>query len=103
VRNDYTIQFKNQWYQLIPAQPVAIYPNDTVTVEERLDRTIHLCFKDAYLSFSPISKLERMIRPRTKPPMKEKRTQIPAANHPWRRAAQAVAEQAAAKKLRNGR
>ena len=103
VRNDYTLQFKNKWYQLQAQQPVVIYPDDTVTIEERLDGTIHVRFKEAYLSFSPVNKLERIIRPRIKPPMKEKRSQKPAADHPWRKAAAVAAERAAAKKLRNAR
>ena len=103
MRNDYTIQFKNQWYQLAAQQPVVIYPNDTVTIEERLDGTVHVRFKEVYLSWKPISKLERIIRPRTKLPAKETPLQKPAADHPWRKAAAVAAEKAAAKKLCNGR
>ena len=102
VGNDFTIRFKNQWYQLAAAQPVVIYPNDTVTLEERLDGTIHVRFTEAYLSFKAISKLERVIRPRIKA---ARRTlpQKPAANHPWRKAAKLAAEQSAAKRSRNAR
>jgi len=44
-------------------QSIAVYRGDTVTIEERLDGTIHLRLKDTYLSFAPIGKLERAARP----------------------------------------
>lgn len=102
IRNDFTFQFKNQWYQLTKEQPVALYPKDTILIEERLDGSIHVRFKDTYLAFRAISKIEKTIRPKvTIAPKSTAHT--PAANHPWRRAATLAAAIAAAKKLRNGR
>lgn len=103
IGNDFTIRFKNQWYQLAAEQPVVIYPNDTVTLEERLDGTIRLRFKEAYVSFKTISKLERISRPRIKQPREERTIRKPPADHPWRLAAKRAAEHAAAKKSRNAR
>lgn len=42
VTNDFTLRFKSQWYQLAPQQPIAVYRGDTVTIEERLDGSIHV-------------------------------------------------------------
>ena len=103
VNNDYTIQFKNKWFQLGPTQETTVYKGDTVIVEERLDGTIHIRLKDTYLSFTSISKLERVIRPRIKPPKHEASSWKPPVDHPWRRAATLAADRAAAKKSRNAR
>jgi transposase-like protein len=85
VGNDFTLRFKNQWYQLGVTQEIAVYPKDTVTIEERLDGTVHIRLKESYLSFTAISKLERAIRPRVAPLSKSKSAWKPAADHPWRK------------------
>lgn len=99
VTNDFTIQFKNKWYQLAAQQEIAVYHGDTVTIEERLDGTMHLRLKDTCLAFSCINKLERATRPRVTALTNQAPAWKPPADHPWRRAAAA----AAAKKLRNAR
>lgn len=103
VTNDYTIRFKNQWYQLAAQQPVAVYRGDTVTIEERLDDTLHIHLKDAYLSFKLIGKLERAARPRVTALTNQKITWTPPADHPWRRAAAAATERKNHKKSDNAR
>ena len=99
VTNDFTIRFKNQWFQLAATQQIAVYRGDTVTIEERLDGSIHVRLKDTYLSFLLINKLERAARPRVTALTKQKPAWKPPADHPWRRAAAA----AAAKKSHNAR
>jgi len=99
VTNDFTIRFKNQWYQLLPQQPVAVYRKDTVTIEERLDSTVHIRLKDTYLAWKTIAKLERAARPRVTALTSEKPRWKPPAGHPWRKAAAAET----AKKSHNAR
>ena len=103
VTNDFTVRFKNQWYQLAAQQEVAVYRGDTVTIEERLDDTTHLRLKDMYLTFTAIAKLERAARPRVTALTKQKPTWKPPADHPWRRAAALAAENKKAKISRNVR
>ena len=91
VTNDFTVRFKNQWYQLAAEQPIAVYRGDTVLIEERLDDTIHLRLKETYLSFTSINKLERPARPRVTALTKQKPMWKPPIDHPWRRAAAAGA------------
>lgn len=83
VNNDFTIQFKNQWYQLEKVQPLTVLRKDTVTVEERLDGTVHLGMRGKTLSY----------RVTTTRPEKEKAAVTalvpraptkPSATHPWR-------------------
>ncbi|MEA3357465.1 MAG: ISNCY family transposase, partial [Patescibacteria group bacterium] len=42
VHNDYTIRFKNQYFQLEQEQPTTVYKKDTVIVEEHLDGNIKI-------------------------------------------------------------
>ena len=91
VTNDFTIQFKNKWYQLAAQQEIAVYHGDTVTIEERLDGTMHLRLKDTCLAFSCINKLERATRPRVTALTNQAPAWKPPADHPWRRAAAAAA------------
>jgi hypothetical protein len=99
VTNDFTIQFRNQWYQLSAQQPIGVYRSDIVTIEERLDGTMHIRLKDRYLAYAPIAKMQRAARPRVTALTTQKPAWKPPVDHPWRRAAEAVA----AKKLRHAR
>ena len=85
VGNDYTIQFKSQWLQLNSEQKTTVYKRDTVTIEERLDGTIHVQLKKIYLTY-------RMLPTRPKPvdvPLialtSQKPTRKPPKDHPWRK------------------
>lgn len=49
INSDYTIQFKNHFYQLEEIQPTTVRPKDKVLVEEWLDKTIYFRFKEHYL------------------------------------------------------
>ena len=103
VQNDFTVRFKNKWYQLAAEQPITVYRGDTVLLEERLDDTVHIRLKEIYLSFTTINKLERPARPRVTALTKQKPTWKPPADHPWRRAAARAAETKKEKRLRNAR
>jgi len=103
VTNDFTVRFKNQWYQLAATQSIAVYRGDTVVIEERLDGSTHVRLKDTHLSFSPINKLERVARPRVTALTKQKPSWKPPVDHPWRRAAARAAEIKKLKKSRHAR
>lgn len=85
IRNDFTIQFKNNWYQLTEVQPTTIRPRETILVEEWLNQTVHLNCRGQYLNY--------LILPER--PGNTKRQPIiltthslnwkPDANHPWRK------------------
>ena len=51
VNSDFTIQFKNHFYQLEEIQPVTLRPKEKILVEEWLNGTIHLKHKDKYLNY----------------------------------------------------
>ena len=50
VRNDFTVQWNNRWFQLVEAQPTTVYRKDEIMIEERLAGTIHLRKGDDYLT-----------------------------------------------------
>lgn len=93
VHNDYTVQFKNRFFQLFEEQPVRVRPKDKVQVEIRLDGSTHLRAKGCYLRFKPIAK--RPYRPYLvaqpsrgkiyEDPRLKGVGSIPAKDHPWRR------------------
>ena len=92
VRNDYTVSFKNAWYQLVPTPRVMVRPKERVRIEEWLDGTVHLRIRQSYLRFTklpdrPKRAVERLWvlakppeQPKTHTPWK------PPADHPWRAA-----------------
>jgi hypothetical protein len=89
--NDYTLRYKNRFLQLEAQQEVRIRPGIAVSVEERLDGSLHLMFKGKYLRYKAIEKrackgyyatnksdLKAMARP-------PKGTSVPGKEHPWRK------------------
>jgi hypothetical protein len=85
VNNDFTIQFKNHFYQLKEIQLVTLRPKDKVSIEEHLDGTIHLKFREKSLNFFVLSEKPKKISKQpvilTTHPLNWK----PPENHPWRR------------------
>lgn len=85
VNNDYTIQFKNNWYQLNATQDTTVYKGDRVTIEERLDETLHMRLKDTYLSFTTLPQRPPKVKMKVTALTREKPRWTPPANHPWKR------------------
>jgi len=85
VNLDFTIQFKNHFYQLEEIQPTTIRSKDKVLVEEWLNKTIHFKFKNKYLKvFILPEKPKKAFRQPvilTNHPLNYK----PPSDHPWRK------------------
>jgi transposase len=84
INNDFTIQFKNTWYQLREIQPTTVHKGDKVIVEERLDGTIHIRLKEQYLDVFTLP--ERPKKMKTNPLLltTHKLNWRPPVDHPWR-------------------
>lgn len=84
IGNDFTIHFKNSWYQLAQIQPTTVKPKDSVIVEEHLDQTIHFQFREKYLNYIVLP--QRPQRSKSQPLILtgHKLNWKPAENHPWR-------------------
>ncbi len=84
VQNDFTISYKNQWFQLVEGQPVTVCKKDRVTIEKHLDGSIKIRLRDKYLNYEILP--ERPKRAKTKNWVLPKISVTkPAADHPWRR------------------
>lgn len=100
VNNDFTIQFKSRWFQLAATQDTTVYKRDVVTIEERLDGTMHIRLNNRYLAYTELPERPKRVRMKVTALTREKPRWTPPVDHPWRKAA---ARAAAFKKLRNAR
>jgi hypothetical protein len=86
--NDYTLRFQNQFFQVLPDQPLRVRAGAKIFVEIRLDGSTHLRFKDQYLNFQEISKRpappRRIVRPAPKGTARPSVPYRPPPPHPWR-------------------
>ena len=84
VRNDFTIQFKNSWYQLTEIQPITIRPKEKLLVEEWLDGTVHFSFREKYLIYLVLPEKPKKVK--SNPPIitSHKLNWKPPPDHPWK-------------------
>ena len=85
VKNDFTIQFQNHWYQLDAIQKTTVYRKDEVLVEERLDGSIHLSKKDTPLTFQELPARPEKTKVTLLAVTPRKQEWTPPVNHPWRK------------------
>ena len=85
VKNDFTVQFKNNWYQLAEIQPTTIYRKDEILIEERLDNSIQLSKKEKYLNFKKLPVRPEKVKTNLVAITPRKSDWIPPVNHPWRK------------------
>jgi transposase-like protein len=61
VKNDFTVSHQNNCYQLEKIQPVTICKRDTVTIEERMDKSIHFRLRGKYLNYKLLPEMPKKI------------------------------------------
>ncbi|MFA6159720.1 MAG: hypothetical protein WC678_01335, partial [Parcubacteria group bacterium] len=93
IKNDFTVQFKNDWYQLDEIQPTTIYKKDTILIEEKLDGSIQLSKKEKYLNFKKLPARPEKIKTKLVALTPNKAPWLPPVNHPWRKQISAQFEQ----------
>jgi hypothetical protein len=111
VREDFTIRFLNRRLQIPKDQARGIRPSHKLTVEQRLDGSLHYRFNNRYIRLEPVEVLpsprplnQRPINPKPLPvpqparprPMPPK----PGPDHPWRRGSALLAKPSLIAKLR---
>lgn len=84
VNNDYTIQFKNKFFQLKQIQPVTIMQRQAVQIEEWLSSEIKIRFKDKYLNYFQLPKKPDKIKTAPLILAAHKTNWKPPPNHPWK-------------------
>lgn len=85
INNDFTIQYRSNYYQLNEIQATTVFKTEKVLIEERLDGTIKIKYRNHYLKFFLLSKkpLRGMVTPIILTEHASNR--IPSKDHPWRR------------------
>jgi transposase len=86
LQNDWTIRYKNHFYQILKENRPRPKPKEKVAVRVLLDETIQILYRDKKLKYEPIaqpapSKTEKL-SPAIAP--KPSRQWKPAPDHPWR-------------------
>lgn len=80
VKNDFTIAYNNTLYQIEQATRAK-----NVTVEERLDGTLHITYNGQDLRFREITKKPTMDTAEAPYLLQEKKPWIPPVDHPWKK------------------
>lgn len=80
VKNDFTIAYNGKLYQLEQATRA-----EKVTVEERLDGTMHVLYKGQYLRYREILKRPPRGASDSTVLLPQRKLWIPPADHPWRK------------------
>jgi hypothetical protein len=85
VMNDYTIMFKNKFFQLDEIQTTTVYKKDTVIVEQHLDNSIRINLKGHYLNYKVLPERPKKQNIPVIALTGQKSSWKPPVNHPWRR------------------
>lgn len=56
VQNDFTVRLHGSWLQLLPPGGLRVRPRDKVTLEKRLDGSIHVRWRERYMPFKMLDK-----------------------------------------------
>ncbi len=84
INNDFTIQYKSKWYQLKEIQPTTVFKTDKVLIEERLNNTIKIKYKNHYLNFFLLPDKPLKVKSLPLVLTEHKLNWIPPKDHPWR-------------------
>jgi hypothetical protein len=87
VSNDYTVRFKNNYYQLQEIQSTTVCKKDTVIIEEHLSGEVKISLRNHYLNcFRLPERPKKEIDVKLIALIHQKQTDWkPPVNHPWRR------------------
>lgn len=86
VNLDFTIQFKNNWYQLNEIQPTTVRPLLHVTIETWLDQSVHLTLRGHELRYILLPEKPKKQRSKQPPILTTHSLNYkPPPNHPWRK------------------
>jgi len=89
VANDWTIRYRTRCYQITGPRETMPRPKATVTVQQRLDGSLHMLYRERELTFREVP-LEARVKPKActaavEHPPQPLHRRVPSATHPWRR------------------
>jgi len=84
IHNDFTVQFKQVYFQLKEIQPTTVFKQDSVLIVERLDGKVKIQYKGHLLNYLVLP--EKPMKASVVPAVltEHKLNWIPPQNHPWR-------------------
>lgn len=87
VGNDWVVRYKNRFFQIV-SQSNLPPARRRVIVQEHLDGSIHIVYRDKGVLFTEIKELPRepMVTHQKQQDPEPKRRYVPPPDHPWRRA-----------------
>lgn len=85
IRNDYTVSYKNLWYQLEETQSVAMFTGEILTVEEGFNGIVKFRLRGKYLNYKKLPERPIKVSQKSVPWVLAKPLPtVPAKDHPWR-------------------
>jgi len=86
VMNDFTVQFKKQYFQLNEQQPITVCRKDAILIEEHLDNSIKLKLRGQRLNYTVLPKRpEKASEFKITALVTSQPIYKPPADHPWRK------------------
>jgi hypothetical protein len=85
VQKDWTIRWRNRWFQLTEGNQKLALVNRKVTVCEQLDETVVIVFGKRELAWEELPERPGKVRRVKTPPQDTGGRKKPSAKHPWRR------------------
>ena len=86
VQNDWTVRWRNRFFQLTKRNEVLGLVKQNITVREKLDGTIQLVYKGHTLTFEELQERpKKNVTVKVKQLAKSRKPRKPAPDHPWRR------------------
>ena len=84
VQNDWTIRWRNRFFQMAKRNEALGLVKQKVTVREKLNGTIQLVYKGHILAFKELPERPKKVTVKVKQLAKSRETWKPAPDHPWR-------------------
>jgi len=84
VQNDWTVRWRNQFFQLTKRNEALGLVKQRVTVREKLNGMIQLVYKGHILAYEKLQERPKKISLKVKPVTRNRTAWKPAPDHPWR-------------------
>jgi hypothetical protein len=92
VNNDFTIRFKNRWFQLEEIQPITVLQKSKAVIEEYLNGELKIRQKGSHLNFKEIGKQDIEAQRKQRKDKKvyvltssQNKAHKPKSDHPWKK------------------
>jgi len=82
--SDFTLRYKNKWYQLEEKQKTLLFPKNEITVNTHLNGTVHLSIRNTNLCCHEIDKPIKLEKTQPIKQALERKPWKPPVDHPWR-------------------